>query len=308
MKVAAAAKRERERPRGFKFQFPAGGKMTTTLSAAARSSRDSGLFSLSSSGYTYDGDDGDDDTISLPDSLRKEYQDLSRGIRRKSSYWAEKETVITDKKANEDDDDDETASIVSSNFKAEEKAGGCPDDDDDSEDSGIETVEEVASTAVEVCGGADECFCFKIRSFLKRMADRSLNLLELDDHFRDRYDAQASEGQVKRRERLRDLANCNFDPYPTLASESFRYAGERDKFGRIHGRGTVYFPNGRKFSGSFFHGVRYGLDFCCFCVFKIRRTTCPSLLGAARATSTSARARASSPASTSPTGSRASRR
>ena len=37
-----------------------------------------------------------------------------------------------------------------------------------------------------------------------------------------------------------------------------RYAGERDKFGRIHGRGTVYFPNGRKFVGSFSHGARCG--------------------------------------------------
>ena len=37
-----------------------------------------------------------------------------------------------------------------------------------------------------------------------------------------------------------------------------RYAGERDKFGRIHGRGTVYFPNGRKFVGNFSHGARCG--------------------------------------------------
>lgn len=40
--------------------------------------------------------------------------------------------------------------------------------------------------------------------------------------------------------------------------ESYRYAGDRDRLGRIHGRGSVYFPNGRKFSGIFDKGIREG--------------------------------------------------
>ncbi len=54
-------------------------------------------------------------------------------------------------------------------------------------------------------------------------------------------------------------SQCNFDPYPTpLWRESFRFAGERDRLGRPGGRGTAYFPNGRKFVGSFRSGAREG--------------------------------------------------
>ena len=43
-----------------------------------------------------------------------------------------------------------------------------------------------------------------------------------------------------------------------MGRHSFRFAGERDRLGRPGGRGAVYFPNGRKFVGSFRLGAREG--------------------------------------------------
>ncbi len=57
---------------------------------------------------------------------------------------------------------------------------------------------------------------------------------------------------------IQDLANCNYDPYPVLQRESYRYSGERDRLGRPCGKGTAHFPNGRKFLGTFKMGSRQG--------------------------------------------------
>ncbi len=48
------------------------------------------------------------------------------------------------------------------------------------------------------------------------------------------------------------------DPYPRIRDEIFSYRGERNFFGRPHGRGVATFENGDQFTGEFRHELREG--------------------------------------------------
>ena len=48
------------------------------------------------------------------------------------------------------------------------------------------------------------------------------------------------------------------DPYPRIRDEVFSYRGERNFFGRPHGRGNAAFENGDRFAGEWRDGVREG--------------------------------------------------
>jgi hypothetical protein len=234
-------------------------KMSSSLlSSSQRWSPDSGHYSL---GADHSGTEetastaiDTDDTISLPESLRKEYHNLcAKVVEEKMSYLTRMGVDHID----QDEDDvisemGSTSSMCGSDAEKEEEE----EEEEEEADSGLESSssDNISDGDVRLandCMGQKTCFCTELKEWLARMSDRRANLTDLDEHYRDNTEEKKSLSE-------KNFANCNFDPYPTLASESYRYAGERDKFGRIHGRGTVYFPNGRKFAGSYFHGARSG--------------------------------------------------
>ena len=97
------------------------------------------------------------------------------------------------------------------------------------------------------------CHCKKLRKWLLDQArpDKSIE--------KDPFYVQNREKLWPGKENILNLAQCNYDPFPTIVSESFRFAGGRDRLGRPHGKGRAYFPNGRKFHGNFSHGTREGI-------------------------------------------------
>ncbi|TRY68614.1 hypothetical protein TCAL_03221 [Tigriopus californicus] len=95
-----------------------------------------------------------------------------------------------------------------------------------------------------------DCACFRFKSWLLVQGQKDRNILD-DDYY-------TMNKSTKWPDTVHDKSQCNFDPYPSILGESFRYAGERDRFGRLHRYGSIYFANGRKFIGRFKHGIRQG--------------------------------------------------
>ena len=158
-----------------------------------------------------------------------------------------------------DDLETEVASTISNLSDLEEAVEKQPELDNDSEDSGVHlpvtTTTSSDEDEVEVIPSAtcsSNCHCSKLKSWICSQAVKTRNIIEADAYYQENKDS------IWSAKTLKDRSQCNFDPYPTLSGESYRYAGERDRFGRIHGRGAIYFPNGRKFLGLFSHGVRSG--------------------------------------------------
>jgi len=222
-------------------------RWTTDLWGALSSS---GIFSETAS-TTMD----TEDTLSLPESLQKEYRDLRTQMvdeKKRKEVTTTPPEEDEGMKLQENEVDDDNISVTST---ISESSSSCRDVEELFSDSGLESsgsVDDVTLVTTGECGV--DCFCAKIREWLERMADRDDSVGNLDESWREESTQKKSAPVTM----LKDLSKYNLDPYPTLSRESYRYAGERDKFGRIHGRGTVYFPNGRKFVGSFSHGARCG--------------------------------------------------
>ncbi len=221
-----------------------------------------------------DSDNDDEDTLSIPKSLPKAPRRLSlvrsfscstsssdqlTHIDAGSIIQEDQEDVnaftggsaITSRKSSLSDDDKESK-LTSRHFHHFDGDSGLEsspcltenEEDGDDDDDGKKTQVESAK-----CFSSD-CHCQRLSKWLAAQADKTRSILNDDFYHQHRERLWPLDGPIE------DHAQCNYDPYPTLAAESFRFAGPRDRLGRPAGRGTAYFPNGRIFTGSFARGGR----------------------------------------------------
>ena len=189
---------------------------TTDLWGALSSS---GIFSETAS-TTMD----TEDTLSLPESLRKEYRDLRTRVVDEKRHKEVTATPEEDEgmKLQENEVVDGLEEDVDDNISVSSTISGssssCRDVEELFSDSGLESSGSVddVTLATEECGG--DCFCARIREWLERMADRSDCVGNLDESWRDESNQNKSAPVTM----LKDLSKYNLDPYPTLSRESYR--------------------------------------------------------------------------------------
>ena len=175
----------------------------------------SGIFSETAS-TTMD----TEDTLSLPESLRKEYHDLRTKVADEKRHKGVTATPEEDEgmklQENEVDDDGDDDVSVSSTLSG--SSSSCRDVEELFSDSGLESgsgsVDDV-TLVTEECGV--DCFCSKIRKWLEKISDRSDYVGNLDECWRDESTQKKSASVM-----LKDLSKYNLDPYPTLSRESYR--------------------------------------------------------------------------------------
>ena len=224
----------------------------------------SGIFSETAS-TTMD----TEDTLSLPESLRKEYHDLRAKVAddkmkkgsKASTTHEDDEGMKLQENGTDEDDDDDNVSVTSTISRS---SSGCRnhslsdfgkpifqwkimyiflyvrsiktnflenrirlshnkcgrDVEELFSDSGLESGGSVDDVTIvsEVCDG--DCFCARIREWLERMSNRSDNVANLDEYWRD--EAEAAHKKPAAAKMMTDLSKYNLDPYPTLSRESYR--------------------------------------------------------------------------------------
>ena len=169
-----------------------------------------------------------EDTLSLPESLRREYHDLRTKVaeeKKPREVSAEDEGMkLQENDADGNNDEDDNASVCSSSTLS--GSSSCGDVEELFSDSGLESggsVDDVnlAAAAAAAGGCGRDCFCATIREWLGRMADRNDCVGNLDESWREEKNQKETVGPAAATPR--DLSKYNLDPYPTLSRESYRY-------------------------------------------------------------------------------------
>lgn len=156
-----------------------------------------------------------EDTLSLPESLQKEYRDLRTQMvdeKKRKEVTTTPPEEDEGMKLQENEVDDDNISVTST---ISESSSSCRDVEELFSDSGLESsgsVDDVTLVTTGECGV--DCFCAKIREWLERMADRDDSVGNLDESWR--------EESTQKKSALKDLSKYNLDPYPTLSRESYR--------------------------------------------------------------------------------------
>jgi hypothetical protein len=186
------------------------------------------------------------------ESPTDEYDACSTTARTADSGWSSASPSVDNSTCESDDADSGVVKDV-------ENEGSCDTDIEDNirdvEEEDVAVEEEKGECEQNLPCCIPQCFCRHLRAWLQGQADKNCDILESDDFFLNNTSTFWPSRQLGRSEVCADRL---FDPYPNITTETYRYAGTRDRLGRPHDRGTVYFPNGRKFVGAFSHGERSG--------------------------------------------------
>ena len=184
----------------------------------------SGIFSETAS-TTMD----TEDTLSLPESLRREYHDLRTKVaeeKKPREVATEDEGMkLQENEAGDGNDEDDNASVCSSSTLS--GSSSCGDVEELFSDSGLESggsVDDVNLAAAAAVAGecGRDCFCATIREWLGRMADRNDSVGNLDESWREVESNLDQKKAGSLAAMPRDLSKYNLDPYPTLSRESYR--------------------------------------------------------------------------------------